>query len=220
MLQNRAKLVFALFAVVGVANLLIPEPVFATKTEEWMLANLPESVKGYSFVGNIKMGQINYDQLKPFGIVSRSYTGLDGRSYDYLVIASNSKDSFHDQRVCLTSQQYQLRDLDIQNVDIPALGGSVPATVTNLVRSDANGSAMIFYIGPYGFRPNPTQIPFDITRAKLFFKTDIHTLMYQFKVSPAGKSLEEDAKALATFADSLLKGTSAMPEGEFFVPKR
>lgn len=219
MLQSRVKIVFVLFAAVGVANLMIPEPVFPSKTEEWMEQNLPTEIPGYVYRGEIRMSQINYDQLKPFGIVSKAYIGPDGRNYDYLIIAGNSKDSFHDQRVCLTSQQYKLEGLHMRNVNIPAMGGEVPATVTKLLRSDANGSAMIFYHGPYGLRPNPTAIPFDITRAKLLFRSDIDTIMYQFKVAPTSGNLEEDVKAMSAFADAMLQATETFPDGAYFVAK-
>ncbi|GEM_PF-3686077 len=220
MLKSRAKIVFALFVVVGVVDLVMPEPKYPEKTEDWMAQNLPKELPGYSYVSDIKMAQINYDQLKPFGIVSRQYRGPDGRAYEYLIIASNSKDSFHDQRICLTSQQYQLRDLTIADLNLPAFGGKVPATITSLIRSDSNGAAMIFYLGPYGLRPNPTAIPFDITRGKLLFKSDIHTVMFQFKVSPEGASLDDDVKALSAFANTMLNETKRMPEGSYFVAEK
>ncbi len=233
-MKFRLKLVIALFVVAGLAAFAINPKPYAQRTEEWMEKVIPEQVPGYQFTSSSKsntgskMDKNTYDILKPFGIVVRQYTGpSNGRTYDATVIAGNSRKSFHDPQICFSAQQYQLIDPGMREVDIPALGGKIPATTMALDRTGMRGVAMYFYGGPGGWRHSPLILPIDLTWAKLTLQDSIDAQFYRFILQPATspdsnsaadieKALNADLKDLAAFADVFFTELKKQPEGTYF----
>src|SRR5687768_15313922 len=191
-MQKRLKLVLVLFALVGIAAFAIRPKVYLEKEEDWMEGTIPEQIQGYQFASStksnpmMKMDENTYNILDPFGIVVRAYTGpTDGKSYEFTVIAGNSRKSFHDPQICFSAQQWQLIDPRKRDVNIPSLGGKIPATVMALDRHGLRGIAMYFYGGPGGWRHSPLALPVDLTIARLMLKDDIDAQFYRFIMQPA-----------------------------------
>ena len=233
-MQKRLKIVLALFALVGIAAFAIQPKVYPEKEEEWMENTIPEQLPGYQFASStksnpmMKMDANTYQILDPFGIVVRAYTGPgDGRNYEFTVIAGNSRKSFHDPQICFSAQQWQLIDPRMREVNLPSLGGKIPATVMALDRHGLRGIAMYFYGGPGGWRHSPLALPVDLTFARLMRKDEIDAQFYRFIMQPATtpdsnsaadveKAMLQDLAALEKFADTCFAELKKQPEGKYY----
>ena len=233
-MQFRLKLIIALFILVGVAAFAIRPKVYVERTEDWMEKTIPEEIPGYRFSMSskqhpmLKMDKNTYDILDPFGIVVRQYVGpSDGRTYETSIIAGNSRKSFHDPQICFSAQQWQLIDPRRRDVELPSLGGTIPATVMAIDRNGVRGVAMYFYGGPGGWRHSPLVLPVDLTLARLTLKDSIDAQFFRFIMNPATmpesnspadveKALSVDVKTLSKFADTFLAELAKQPEGAYF----
>ncbi|MCG9894103.1 MAG: hypothetical protein MH204_01340 [Fimbriimonadaceae bacterium] len=122
--------------------------------EAWMEKVTPETVAGMTFrrspdnpAQSYRMSQATYDQLKPFGIVSRVFEGK-GRSYDAVVIAGDNADSFHDQRWCFESQGWEIKSDKV--VEIRGEGGTYPMRQLDLMGPSGPALALFCFRGPSG----------------------------------------------------------------------
>lgn len=233
-MKFRLKLVIGLFVVAGIAAATISSKTYEEKTEEWMEASIPEELPGYQFSTSsrsneaAKMDDNTYQILKPFGIVVRQFVGpSDGRYYEATVIGGNTRKSFHDPQICFSAQQWALIDPGKREVDIPALGGKIPATTMALERSGTRGVAMYFYGGPGGWRHSPLILPIDLTMAKLLMKDSIDAQFFRFIMSPATqpdsaspedveKALLADLATLSKFADVFFTELKKQPDGAYY----
>lgn len=154
-LRFRAFLIGAFLVAVGVAIQVAPATNLSPKDETFMEKNAPTKVGEFSFYGDTlgkkpnqsyAISQEAYDILKPFGIVGRVYaTGSDG--YDVLLVSSNKKESFHDQRVCFTASGWTLTGQTQDVLDTPR--GQIPISfVTMKHRLKGDRVAALFYKGP------------------------------------------------------------------------
>ncbi len=222
-MNKRLKFVLALFIVTGVTAILLPAKHYEGKTEEWMESVVPRGLEGYHYQGPVKMDDRTYQILQPFGIVGRRYLGPDGRFYEVTLIAGNSRKSFHDPQVCFSAQNWRLEESRKHWVDIPALGGKVPATVIAIRSSEQQGTTLYFYRTPFGFRHDPFYIPFDLALAKILMRNRVDAIFYRFIVSPASwkdendeAGIQKDVEALTRFAHFALSGVARQPGGEYF----
>lgn len=99
-----------------------------------------------------KMDQRTYDLLMPEGICARVFT--NGReSYDAVVIASRTKESFHDPKQCFSAQDWDLMDGEKYLTIHTKTRGDIPATIVQMRgKQSANTFAVYFYKGPGGFK--------------------------------------------------------------------
>ncbi len=95
-----------------------------------------------------KMGKETYDTLDPSGIVARLYN-VGGKTYDVVVIASDSSKSFHDPRVCFTASGWSItKESEVQLKT--KTRGIVPMTFVKM-----SGAGMMERSAIYGYRsPN------------------------------------------------------------------
>ncbi|MFY9233268.1 MAG: hypothetical protein WAO58_02290 [Fimbriimonadaceae bacterium] len=154
-LRFRTILIGAFLIAVGIAIQVAPATNLSPKDEVFMEKSAPTKVGEFSFYGDTlgkkpnqsyAIGQEAYDILRPFGIVGRVYaTGSDG--YDVLLVSSNKKESFHDQRVCFTASGWTLTG-QTQDV-LETARGQVPISfVTMKHRLKGDRVAALFYKGP------------------------------------------------------------------------
>lgn len=218
-MQLRLKILIGLFLIIGIGAYMLSPIVYVNRTEDWMGTQLPASdIPGFRFNSVVKMDQTTYETLQPFGIIGRDFIDKDGRRFEITVIASNNRKAFHDPRVCFSAQGWQLVDPTVKTINVPVLGKGVLATVMGLQSSNAKGSAMYFYHGPYGWRSTPHYMPFDMLVAKLTMRKDIDGVFYRVLVSPGGKSLEEDQKAMEQFANTYFSEVKKIEPEPYFVP--
>lgn len=213
----RLKVVLVLFVLAGIVAMLVPSVKYTDRTEEWMDAQIPREVPGYRYVNDVKMDPLTYSILVPFGIIGRTFLGQDGRAYEFLVIAGNTRRPFHDPQVCFSAQGWAFRNNFQRKVNIPALGGDVPVTVLNLDKPGGKAVAMYFYRTPYRLYSSPTPMPFDMTFAKLAGRKNVDGQFFRFLLSPSGPDLEKDLAALREFAQAMLEEIAKSPEGQYFI---
>ncbi|KAA0224901.1 MAG: hypothetical protein AKCLJLPJ_01163 [Fimbriimonadales bacterium] len=220
-MKSRLSIVLILFFAVGAVTTVLPRTVYPEKEESWMEKILPVELDGYSFTNSVKMEASTYETLQPFGIVGRMYQGGDGRYFEYTIVAGNTRKSFHDPQVCFSAQGWQLINPRRRDVNIPSMGGKVPATVMGLKRSDnMQGVALYFYKGPNGLRHDPFYIPIDMTFSKLVGRENIDAQFYRFLVFPASERLEDDIQDLERFAESVLSAAGTKEGGDYFLARR
>lgn len=218
-MQSRLKIILVLFVAAGIGAYFLTPIVYVNRTEEWMASQLPAAdIPGYRFNSDIKMDKDTYEILQPFGIIGRDFIDQDGRRFEITVIASNNRKAFHDPRVCFSAQGWQLIDPHVKNINVPVFGKGVLATVMGLQSSNAKGSAIYFYHGPYGWRSTPHYMPFDMLVAKLFLRKKIDGIFYRVLVSPGGKSLEQDQKAMENFINAYFEAVKKIEPEPYFVP--
>ena len=87
-----------------------------TMDESEMIKISARDLDGYRMLGGAEspdysyvMDELTYRTLEPYGIVARVFENEEtGERYDVVLIASRSKDSFHDPRVCFSAQGWAL----------------------------------------------------------------------------------------------------------------
>lgn len=145
-----------LFAAVGVAYLMGRGEPPPAKTEKEMIALLPVKVANMPYDKNsedpdvsYKMDETTYKVLRPFGIVAREYW-KGARRFDVVVIASRSKDSFHDPRVCFSAQGWTIEQFFDQTVRTKNRG-IVPVRIISISKEKSDSSFAVFlYKAPNG----------------------------------------------------------------------
>ncbi len=171
---KRSYIAGGLILAFGLFLQIAPKPSFGKdKTEDWLEAKAPmrvgafEMMRGKEDPGQTyKMAGIAYKELKPFGIVVRVYRS-DRKMFDVALIVSNKKESFHDQRVCFTSQGWNIAADKEAFVESKARG-RVPVSLLELVdQQQGKKSAVLFYKGPGGFYRNPRDLTLALFRSQL-----------------------------------------------------
>jgi hypothetical protein len=153
----RALIVAGLAGTIGLVGVFRPNLTGYTKPDEaWLEKMTPEVVMGKRFIPSqenpnqsYKMTEATYEQLKPYGIVSRIFEG-NGKRFDAVVIAGDNADSFHDQRACFQSQGWNL--LTDQEVEVGLPDGRTVQMVQLEIESQISGKATALYAfrGPSG----------------------------------------------------------------------
>jgi hypothetical protein len=185
-LKRNSYIFAALCLAVGIAILLSPQKVLAKKTENWMEQQVPDQVNGWRFVpGNenpmqsYRMSESTYETLRPFGIVARNYE-KEGRMIDVVLIASNDYESFHDPRVCFTSQQYEIKKESIDKIPTRTRG-AIRATVAEMRTRDRDMFTIFFYKGPTGgFFALPRDLKLNIFASMLMGNDNMDAVFYRF----------------------------------------
>ena len=226
-MNHRLKIVLGLFVVVGIAAVALKPRTYSDRTEEWMESVVPEQVPGFTLLSSsrtddsMRMSDVVYEVLQPFGITTRRFQGEDGRMYELVVLAGNTRKSFHDPRVCFTAQSWDIGEPGVYKINVPELGGDVDvsAMVMKNVATGSEASAMFFYKTPFGIRPDTLRVPFDLTFAKLMLKENVDAQFYRFMVIPPSDGddvLQKDLKALEHFARSVFGELHKREEGRYF----
>ena len=150
--RKRAFIAAGLLLAVGASLAFAPKPSSVKRSEAWVASALPERVGDFAMMPpqdpkypycSYKMGQTTYDILRPWGIVPRVFSN-GKNTYDVVVIGSNTKDSFHDPRVCFSAQGWNLSNERIETVSTKSYG-AVPVTMVNMDHDGQKTIAMYFY---------------------------------------------------------------------------
>lgn len=211
-----------------VASLLLATGLFASGfkpdrsgavSESWMEENLPRNVGSFSFVPGTdnpnqtyRMEESTYELLKPYGIVCRVFR-FGGEAYDTVVVASSSRETFHDPSVCFSGQGW---DFDrFERVSIPtATRGAVPATLAIAGGTDASGAkrlALYFYKSESTFVPTTLGIKWELFKAQLLQRRAVDGVFFRFIPLHPNPSKE----SLIAFAGKFLDSANAISGGYF-----
>jgi hypothetical protein len=185
-------------------------------TEKVMEERAPASVPGYQLIPgpeglaySYKMDKVTYETLKPYGIVARNYT--DGtRTFDAVLISSDSHESFHDPKICFSGQGYSFTHAKEQKLDLPD-GRTIPMTVVEMNSTTGSTIAAYFYKGPNGFTSRPQSLQLDMFKEVLFGRKPTDSTFYRFMPSTPGVTLEQLKGFIKTYMVA-----AAQQSGGFF----
>lgn len=186
------------------------------KTEAWMEANTPKEVGNYHFLPSAdnpavsyKMDEGTYKELAPWGIVARRFADGD-KIFDAVLIASESKDSFHDPRVCFTAQQFTIDKETVDYVQTKTRG-TIPVTLAEMTSKEGKSLTVFFYRGPGGFFPTTQKLKLNMFLHQCKTMESPQGVFYRFIPLYLGAQKEDLFKFIAEFMD-----TSAGVSGGFF----
>lgn len=196
---------------------LSTKEVFASKTEKEMEKLAPRTFDGYAFTPSrenpeqsYRMDDTTYRRLKPYGIVCRSYYKGD-KTFDVVLIASQSRGSFHDPRVCFSAQGYTITNEEASVMDTEARG-KVPFTAVTMDSGQAKGAlAMYFYRGPGGYYRNVVGLKFAMFKERLMGGKDVDGVFYRIIPGYPGATVDD----LKKFAGEYLAAAKPVSGGYF-----
>lgn len=190
------------------------------RTEQELVAMAAPTVLGMDYTRSTKpteegmsyrMDDATYKLLAPFGIVARQYTnGAD--VYDAVLIASRSRASFHDPRVCFSGQGWTLEKFTASSVKTQSRG-EVPITlITMSSAASRNKLAAFFYKGPRGEFYGSTQaLKWSLFLEQLRLGDDLDGVFY--RVIPMTDGVNEEQ--LKTFIGAWLDELNTSSKGYF-----
>jgi len=176
------------------------------QNEEWMKHNSPKDFDAYKFEPGqddpevtYRMDQPTYDELRPWGIVARRFS--EGHNvFDAVLIASESKDSFHDPRVCFTAQKFEIVSETVAGIKTKTRG-VIPVTLAEMKGPMGRTTTVFFYKGPNGFRPTTEQLKMDMFLTQCKTMLDPQGVFYRFISMNPDTPQEVFFKFIADFVD-------------------
>ncbi len=196
-LTKRAFIFGGLLIIAGSAFTFMPKVQHLNRTEKWMESIAPAKVGTYDYIRSpenigcsYKMNEFTYEELHPYGIVPRIYQSGD-KSFDVVLIASRSKESFHDPRVCFRAQQWTIEDEKQDSLESPDRG-TIPLTIVRMSNGgEAGRMAAFFYRGPSRFYATTDQLRRGLFIEQLKMKQDIDGVFYRFIPLYQGATVED-----------------------------
>jgi hypothetical protein len=216
---TKRTLVFAgIMLVAGVLNsATVIRSERPDKTEQWMEERAPDQVMGMGFLPSrdnpeqsYEMNEQTYEMLAPFGIVTRVYTNQAGKGYDVVLIASESRASFHDPRICFSGQGWTLSEQRTIQVETRTRG-TVPVTLTRMEGPAKNQLAAFLYRGPSGFHATTIAMKWDMFVQRLWNRPDVEGVFYRFIPNQSDTTVEE----LSAFIAEYLEAAKESSDGYF-----
>lgn len=202
----------------GAVTTFMPPPARAAVSENWMEEKAPLSVGKYEMQRSesdpgqsYEMGKVTYETLDPDGIVARIYTDGD-KTYDVVLIASDSSKSFHDPRVCFTASGWQIvsqREALIKT----KTRGDLPMTLVTMRGSGGTSerSAIYGFKGPSGFISEARKMRWDMFVTQLKRVQNEDGVFYRF-IPMSDDTSDED---LLQFAADYLDEAKRVSSGFF-----
>lgn len=170
-LTKRIWIVAGTFFVAGLVFSAVPKVKQKDFTEEEVAAMLPVKVGRFDAelargeYCSYKMDQATYDILRPWGIVARIFS--DGpESYDMTVIASRSKESFHDPQICFKAQGWNLTNQRLDYVNTKSKG-QLPITMVDMEKDGYKTVAAYFFRTNTGYIGNIKDVKLSMLKYKL-----------------------------------------------------
>ncbi len=213
-LKRRAIVAVAVLAVAGIAIAFTKKSSGSAKTEEWMLKTLPMSFGDNLATSSAEnplysyyMDDVTYQTLDPYGIVARVYINeKTNEEYDTVVVASQSKDSFHDPRVCFSAQGWSISNQWVETVQTKTRG-EIPVTLVVMDGPDSrNRVAAFLYKGPGGFYGSTQRLKVAMFIEQLKGGSNLDGVFYRFiprKFDPNDRTITTKVKRfVAEFVDA------------------
>ncbi|HXH60693.1 MAG TPA: exosortase-associated EpsI family protein [Fimbriimonadaceae bacterium] len=222
-LKKRAIIATAVLMLGGLAIAFTTKHPNAGKTEQWMLDHSPRQVDGFRMLGgaesplySYKMDQVTYDTLQPYGIVARVYENQQTEeTYDVVLIASQSKDSFHDPRVCFSAQQWSIENQWVDNVQTKTRG-KVSISIVQMDGPDGNNRLAAFlYKGPGGFFGDTKALKLSMFLEQLKGGTNLDGAFYRFIPQNTGRDQTKTIIDMKKFIGEYLDAANQVSDGYF-----
>lgn len=188
-LRKRVMVLGAAFIVAGLAFQAVAHTKGISRTESWMEQKAPKELPGYDMVPNLKgdnpevsyvSDESVYKVLTPYGIVARIFREKQGvKMFDVNVIASSTKDSFHDPRVCFSAQRWTL-EKETRAMVKTQTRGEVPVTLAEMSHRDhGRHPAVFFYRGPDGFTSSTSGLKIQMLKHQFLTMKDQEGVFYR-----------------------------------------
>jgi hypothetical protein len=169
----RSYLLGFILIVAAIVFYSFPVSMGKAKSLSWLEQNTPIQVKDFRFVpsnanpkASYQLNEMVYATLIPDAILGRIYQSQK-ESYDVLALLSRKRDSFHDQRICFSSQGWTIERFDKEFVKT-RLVGTVPVTMIRMHSAEEkNKLAVLFYKGPNRYYENAEQFKLGMIWEKL-----------------------------------------------------
>lgn len=178
-----------------------------TLDEQWLLDRVPDSVPGYRLLGSkenpkitYRMDAQTYQELEPIGIAAQIYRDPAGNEYEAVVIAGQDMATFHDQRVCFTSQGWSLTKDQPGIVPSPDYGDVPVLDLTVLKAGHGSSPAFFMWRSPQRFTNNRRTAKFDFLKSGIFGRELQVGYSYRFMGATPGV----DTEMLKAFTTSFL----------------
>lgn len=188
-----------LLVVLGGAVHLAPKPTYKKYTEDQIEQMAPTEVLGEYYLEGVgdpaqtyKMDEVTYRVLGPlFGIVCRKFE-IDGDIYDAVVIASRTKDSFHDPNICFAGQGWQIEKREEITVKTDTRG-DIPLTLIQAYNTERKYRqiAAFTYKGPDGFVANTNVLKFQFLMEEMRLGNRLDGVFFRFIPEFAGRGDKE-----------------------------
>ncbi len=163
-----------------------------------------------------KMDEVTYTTLDPYGIVARIFVHEKTReAYDAVVVASQSKDSFHDPRVCFSAQGWAISNQWVVLVDTKTRG-KVPVTLVAMDGPDArNKLAAFVYRGPGGFYGNTQRLKIAMFIEQMMGGDQLSGVFYRFIPQNLDPNDPNQAYKLQVFIGEFIDAANGASDGYF-----
>jgi hypothetical protein len=126
-----------------------------------------------------KMDDRSYELLQPFGIVPRRYSDGD-KTFEVLLISSNTKESFHDQDVCFPGQGMTPIGDKVHRIEMEGRG-VVPVVVSKYKKGENTIISAYIYRGPGGYHESPQGLAWAmLMNALTFARESNNSNFYRF----------------------------------------
>ncbi|MEQ1822606.1 MAG: hypothetical protein ABL949_08855 [Fimbriimonadaceae bacterium] len=207
------KNILVVSAVIGLAGAFIQSQGVAGgspgKDDDYLEGISPKAIGPYTFIPSSTDPGRSYeiqkdvrDTLKPFGIVPRVYKdSRTSRQFEVLIISSNTKESFHDQRVCFPAQGNTPLKEEIVQLET-ADRGTVPVTITkypSLVTA-------YLYRGPENrYFARPQELTLHMLKTVLMGGTNLDSKFYRFLTNDMTVKDEELLAFAREYLDTVYK---------------
>lgn len=222
-LKKRATIAVGLILAAGLAVAFINRAAAEPKTEEWMLKTLPTEFGEYRATSSVenplytyRMDDVTYNTLEPYGIVARVFTNSKtSEEYDAVVIASRSKDSFHDPRVCFSAQGWSISNQWVETVETKTRG-ALPVTLVVMTGNDGRDRIAAFlYKGPGGFHATTQRLKAFMFLETLFGGTDLDGVFYRFIPQKYSPNDPDQTTKLKRFVVEFVDAANKASDGYF-----
>lgn len=200
-------------AIAGFVH-LAPKPDRSKVITEAQLEQLaPQSVMGKRFnIGNAgpnvtyRMDEESYEILEFPSVVCRQFD-IDGTLFDVVLIASRSKDAFHDPNICFAAQRWIIERRMPTTVKTEKRG-EIPITVISMVGEKVRRQlAAYVYQGPNGFTNDTNQLKLSFLMEEMRLGDNLDGVFYRFipyfdnKEMSEAEQTEKLKKFIANYMD-------------------
>jgi hypothetical protein len=222
-LKKRSIAVIGLLLVAGLLITLGTRAPSEPKTEQWLLDNSPKELQGFTMVRgsesddySYRMDERTYGELAPYGIVARVYRNPEtGEEYDVVLIASRSKDSFHDPRICFTAQGWALSNQWSEPIETKTRG-TVSATMTTMDGTGGhNKIAAFIYRGQGEFYKSTSDLKIGMFIEQFKGGNDLDGVFYRFIPQHEREDQNQQAAELKRFIAQFLDAANEFSKGYF-----
>lgn len=205
--------VLAVMAVVGIYG---SAPKGKKHTEAWLEDMMLTEVGDYQLIPkefgskiSYKMGDVSYEVLKPIGIACQVMEDSKANRIDVVVIAGDSMEAFHDQKICFNAQGWNLTTLEKRTLETKSRG-TVPITWMTIQRGqEPKQEAMYIFRTPNGFA-NYDDAKVEFLKAKL---KDPFAETLGFSYRFVGMTADVDEQELRDFAAAYLDNLAESTNG-------